>query len=58
MINLPAKKLKYSCPYFESKGGHCKKYTFENAWMRTAVGCIYPDDISKCGWVQEYDKTK
>lgn len=47
-------KTKYDCPFYQSKGGHCKKTSFNIAgYMHCVYGCKHPNDITKCGWVQK-----
>lgn len=46
-MNKP--KTKYDCLFYEAKGGHCKKksYNIRNI-VQLKYGCKYPNDISKC----------
>ena len=47
------KQTKYDCPFYESKGGHCKKRSqIYCDGSQYAFGCKSPDDISKCWYVQ------
>lgn len=47
-------QTKYDCPFYESRGGHCKKKSGEiNGYLRYSFGCNCPNDISKCFYVQK-----
>ena len=50
-MNKP--QTKYDCPFYEAKGGHCKKRSYDYGFMRNSFGCNCPDDISKCFYAQK-----
>lgn len=46
-------QTKYDCPFYEPKGGHCKKRSHEYCdGSRFVFGCNCPKDISKCFYVR------
>lgn len=45
-------KIKYNCPYYVSRGGHCSKQSYEiEGYLIHRGGCDHPNDISKCKFV-------
>ena len=45
---------KYDCPFYISRGGHCKKTQFSiQGYMSQIHGCKHAKDISKCMWVKK-----
>lgn len=46
-------QTKFDCPFYESKGGHCKKRSHDYGFAQYAFGCQCPNDISKCFYVQK-----
>nr|DAE12650.1 MAG TPA: Beta defensin 50 [Siphoviridae sp. ctOCb13] len=54
---MSATLTKYDCPFYQARGGHCKKTRSTICGCITHVsGCSYPKDISKCFWVQKARK--
>ena len=49
-------RIKYDCPNFISKGGHCKIQSHINPSTGAIIklGCSYPKDIDRCPYLKDY----
>lgn len=49
-------KTKYGCPYYISRGGHCKITSYSTPESVHRFGCKYQRDISKCPYLKGKEK--